>query len=169
MISRRFGRAFYEEERCTQADAVERGRHQVAVAFAVERARVGAMQPVVPVPTEPIRRDQALRMHNRYGCIVGSAEHAAAVKRAADAGAAAACKRSASEAAFWAKHRPAVLDAEDTLSEAASIDDLKVGQLKAIVLSRTGHQPKSKNNNDGALLAEAAAAVRDHPATCMPA
>lgn len=66
------------------------------------------------------------------------------------------------------KHRLAVLDAEDALSKAVDISKLKVGQLKAIVLSRTGHQPKAKNNKDDAMVAEATAAVRDHPATCMP-
>jgi hypothetical protein len=125
-------------------------------------------QPAVPLPTEKIRRDADSKRSTKYGCVVGSDEHHAAVGQAADRERAGAAKKLASEAKFWDKHRAAVLDAEKTLVSPNGLSNMQVGQLKAIVLSRTGPLPKAKNNKDGALLAEATAVVEKQTQSLLP-
>jgi hypothetical protein len=163
-----FGRGYYQDLQGSQDLQVERARKQVDAAFALERARKGALQPVVPLQTEAIRRDAESLRSNRFGCIVGSAEHRAAVSRAREKGEEVARKKQATVATFWDKHRAAVLKAEAALVELGDLGKLQVGQLKTIVLSRTGHLPKAKSNLGGALLAEAMAAATAQPSTLLP-
>lgn len=54
------------------------------------------------------------------------------------------------------------------VAHGGKVADLTVANLKALVLSRTGKNPKAKNNKDGALLAEAEAAARAQTATLLP-
>jgi hypothetical protein len=169
VTSHAFGRAHFAELACGQTNAIELNRRQVDAVFALERARVGALQPAVPLPTQPIRRDNESKKHNRYGVIVGSEEHRDAVNRSADIDHAAESKKRATQAAFWGRHRRSVLEAEAALVKEGDMSKLSVGHLKSIVISRTGHPAKAKNNKEGALLAEATAAASAHPATRMPA
>lgn len=57
VASRAFGRHYYNNLAIAQDEAVAVQRKQVDMAFALERARQGLLQPVVQLPTEPIRRD----------------------------------------------------------------------------------------------------------------
>ena len=168
VLSNAHGRRFYQELQAKQLTEVERARKQLDAVFALDRARKGLQQPVVPLQTERIRRDAESLRSNLYGCIVGSAQHRVAVSRARDKNKALAKKKQATVATFWDKHRPAAVKAETALAELGDIDKLGVGHLKAIVLSRTGHLAKAKNNLDGALLAEARAAATAQPSTLLP-
>ena len=168
VLSNAHGRRFYQELQAKQLTEVERARKQLDAVFALDRARKGLQQPVVPLQTERIRRDAESLRSNLYGCIVGSAQHRVAVSRARDKNKALAKKKQATVATFWDKHRPAAVKAETALAELGDIDKLGVGHLKAIVLSRTGHLPKAKNNLDGALLAEAKAAATAQLSTLLP-
>jgi hypothetical protein len=170
VVSHRFGREYYNMLHVSQAVVIEDHRNQVERLFALERARKGLEQPVVQRPTEPIRRDAESKRSNKYGCIVGSEEHRAAVSSAKAGEAGAAQKKLDAEAAKWSKYCAVVLAVETALvDKGGDLKALQVSELKALVLSRTGHWPKAKNNKDGALLAEAVAAASAQPATLMPA
>ena len=76
----------------------------------------------------------------------------------------------ASECRFWASRREDVRAAERALAEQSGDPSLlPVGQLKALIVSRTGKTPSVQNNKDGAMLIEARAALDKQSATLMPA
>jgi hypothetical protein len=130
---------------------------------------VGKLQPVVPLPQQKTRRDAETLRHSKFGCVVGSDEHRAAVGRAADNEAAAARQQLAAGAAKWARHRAVVLKAEAALvDKRGNVAGLNAAELKVLVLSRTGRWPKAKSFKDGSLLAEAEAAVLARSTTLMP-
>ena len=169
VTSRAFGRHHYNELATSQSIAVERARADVDMIVALERARVGLLQPVVALPQQKIRRDGESLRHTKRGCVVGSDDHRAAVGRAADNEAAAARHQLASEAAKWARHRAVVLKAEAALVDKnGDVSGLNATNLKALVLSRTGRWPKAASFKDGSLLAAAEAAARARNATLMP-
>ncbi|KAJ1627525.1 hypothetical protein T492DRAFT_1024267 [Pavlovales sp. CCMP2436] len=149
------GRAAMQESQAGQLAALARNQSQIDQVFAVRQSLMGMQQPVVPRPTEPIVRTEAVRKNNCFGMVVGSAEHKAAklTVRISEDGAVA--KKQATIDKFWANNREAVLAAEAAL-------------LKSIVISRTGHLPKAKNNNDGALLEETRAVILTQATTTMP-
>ena len=157
-----------QSEQQAQLLALETARRDIDGLFAVNRVLHGMQQPAVPRPTEPIIRTEAVRKHNRHGCVVGSAEFAAARASVAGAAIGAAAKKAATATKFWARHREAVLAAEAALEEHGG--DLsqvtKVGDLKALIISRTGRTAKAKDRD--ALRAEAEAARRASGATLMP-
>ena len=63
---------------------------------------------------------------------------------------------------FWTRQRDAVVGAEAALKAAlGDLSKLQMGQLKGIVLSRTGHLPRAKTGKGDALLAGATAAVSE--------
>ena len=69
---------------------------------------------------------------------------------------------------FYKKWAPLIREAECDLAEARRLNPtpqgtgltpLRVKALNALIVARTGHLPKAKNNKDGALKAEAAACL----------
>ena len=106
-------------------------------------------QPAVPRPTEPIIRTEAVRKHTRHGCVFGSAEFVAARVSVAGAAIDVAAKRAATAAKFWARHLKAVLAAETALEEHGGdlSKVIKVGDLKALIISRTGRTVKAKTSD----------------------
>jgi hypothetical protein len=126
-------------------------------------------QPVVPRPTHAVRRGADVRAHSRYGMIVGGANWQAAIAHARERGDTAATKKAATEKRFWSNHRASIRAAEQALAgSSGDASQLGVGQLKELIISRTGHVPKAKNNTGGALLGEAMAALTSQPNTLLP-
>jgi ferredoxin len=82
-----------------------------------------------------------------------------------------AAKRAATAAKFWARHRKAVLAAEAALEEHGGdlSKVIKMGDLKALIISRTGRTVKAKTGDGRDMLrAEAEAARRASGITLMP-
>jgi hypothetical protein len=169
VTSRAFGRHYFNTLSTEQSGVIERARADVKMIVALENARVGKLQPVVPLPQQKTRRDAETLRHSKFGCVVGSDEHRAAVGRAADNEAAAARQQLAAGASKWARHRAVVLKAEAALvDKRGNVAALNAAELKALVLSRTGRWPKATSFKDGSLLAEAEAAVLARSTTLMP-
>jgi len=168
-VSRFGGRAAMQESQAGQLAALARNQSQIDQVFAVRQSLTGMQQPVVPRPTEPIVRTEAVvRKNNRFGMVVGSAEHKAAKLTVRNSEDGAVAKKQATIDKFWANNRESVLAAEPALVEQeGNLFNLLVGQLKSIVISRTGHLPNSKNNNDGALLEETRAVILTQATTTM--
>jgi hypothetical protein len=59
-------------------EAFVTSRRDIDNLYALDRVLRDMQQPAVPRPTEPIIRTEAVRKHNRHGCVVGSAESVAA-------------------------------------------------------------------------------------------
>ena len=133
-------------------------------ARSAHRATHGLLQPVVQRPTEPIKRGQAERKHNRFGCLVGGEQWLASREDRIERARAAEAKKTDKGARFWERNRPDVRAAESALA-LSNGDPLKlsVKLLKAIVVSRTGSCAKSKNNKIGELLSEALTALSARP------
>jgi hypothetical protein len=169
VVSRFGGRAFIQGSQGSTLAALAHNDAQIDQVFAVRQVTTGMQQPVVPRPTEPIVRTEAVRKNNRYGCVVGSDEFVAAKATVRNSETGAVAKKQATLDKFWANNRENVLAAEAALVEkAGDLSSLLVGQLKSIVISRTGHLPKAKNNNDGALLEETRVVILKQPTTTMP-
>jgi len=167
--SRFGGRAAVQASQRDQQEVVEQARLDMdriaAVAGGIQEMR----QPVVPRPEERIWRGQADRSHNRDGTIVGGPEYRAAKAARARRDEEAMAKRQSTERDFWEKNRAPVRSAESLLAEARNgLESLRVHQLRAIVLSRTGRLSKAKNNKDGAVLVEAKEAARQQPTSLIP-
>jgi hypothetical protein len=149
---------------------LEAARRDVDCIFVSNRVLHDMQQPVVPLPTEPIIRTEAVRKNNRIGCVIESAKFVAAKASVACAAIGAAAKRPTTTTNFWARHREAVLAAEAALEEHRDhlSNVTKVGDLKALIISRTGRTVKAKADDRGALRAEAEAARRALDTTTMP-
>ena len=65
------------------------------------------------------------------------------------------------ENAYWARHRQDVTEAEAELEAKGTPSKLKVKELKALIISRTGSGPKATNNKapEFPILKEARAAM----------
>jgi len=163
------GRVAMQESQAGQLAALARNQSQIDQVFAVRQSLTGMQQPVVPRPTEPIVRTEAVvRKNNRFGMVVGSAEHKAAKLTVRNSEDGAVAKKQATIDKFWANNRESMLAADAALVEQeGNLSNLLVGQLKSIVISRTGHLPKAKNNNDGALLEETRAVILTQATTTM--
>jgi hypothetical protein len=123
-----------------------------------------------PVPAHRIDRTAAARKHSRHGVVVGGAEWAAARADSAARASSSAAKKVASELKFWESRRADVRAAERALAEQSGDPSLlSVGQLKALIVSRTGKTASAKNNKEGAMLIEARAALDKQSATLIPA
>jgi hypothetical protein len=106
-------------------------------------------EPAVPRPTDRIDRSADARAHNRNGCVIGSAEYKQSKARKAAAVIGAAAKKAATERAFWERHRPAVKAAELALQADPTLAQKQTQvTLKSLVISRSGHTAKAKNNTD---------------------
>ncbi|KAJ1638337.1 hypothetical protein T492DRAFT_858580 [Pavlovales sp. CCMP2436] len=163
------GRAAMQDSQGRQLAALAHNDAQIDQVFAAREVITGMQQPVVPRPTEPIVRTEAVRKNNRYGCVVGSDEFVAAKETVRNSEMGAVAKGQATLDKFWANNRGNVLAAEAALVEkAGDLFSLLVGQLKSIVISRTGHLPRAKNNSDGALLEETRGVILKQPITTMP-
>jgi len=163
------GRAAVQESQGKQLAAIAQARADVDRIFALNRVLHEHNQPAVPRPTEPIYRDAATLGHTREGVVVGSAEHRAARKARATRKDDAAAKKSASMNRFWTNHRTSVRTAESALVEhGGDLSKLKVSELKALIISRTGGMPKSKNNFNGAMVDEARAVIQSVAKTIIP-
>jgi hypothetical protein len=99
------GRAAVQHEQQAQLAMLAAARRDLDNLFAFNRVLRDMQQPAVPRPTEPIIRTEAVRKHNRHGCVVGSAEFVAARVSVAGAAIDVAAKRAATAAKFWARHR----------------------------------------------------------------
>lgn len=163
------GRAAVQASQREQHEALEHARREIDRVAAMAGVIQEMREPVVPRPNERIMRGQADRSHNRNGTIVGGPEYLAAKAARARRGEEAAAKRLSTERDFWEKNRSAVRSAESLLAEARDgLESLRVAQLRAIILSRTGRLSKSKNNKDCEVLEEARKAVREQPASLIP-
>ena len=109
-------------------------------------------------------------MSNTNGAIIGSsdfvAEQECVVLKKKNKMDAAAAKVSG----FWANHRADIIAAEQQLVSQGGLvnDKFTVKALRALIVSRTGHGAKAKNNKDKALLKEALAACVANPASRCP-
>jgi hypothetical protein len=138
--------------------------------FAIRQANAQMLVAPAPAPAHKIDRTAATRKHSRHGVVVGRTEWAVARDDADARATSSAAKKVASERKFWESRRAAVRAAERALeAKAGDPSQLQIGQLKALIVSRTGKTHKAKNNNDGAMLVEARAALAAQSATRMPA
>jgi len=163
------GRADVQASQQSQLAALARERAAVDGIMAVHRATHGLLQPVVQRPTEPIKRGQAERKHNRFGCLVGGEQWLASREDRIERARAAEAKKADKGARFWERNRPDVRAAESALALSnGDPSKLSVKLLKAIVVSRTGSCAKSKNNKNGELLSEALTALSARGSTLIP-
>jgi len=157
-----------EAQQRAMAETVTKAARMRAEVTALQSAIGLAQAPVVDRPTHKIRRGQSARQHTRDGMVVGSDDW----KRRVDKEEASqpSAKRARTMDSFWSNHRAEVLGAEAALLAAGGnvADVRKVGDLKGLILLRTGKVPKAKNNAGGAILDEAQAAVEAQDRTLMP-
>ena len=128
----------------------------------------------VAAPTIPIPRTAGAPSANKYGCCItresGPAQEAADKQKAAEA----ARKKDETQRRFWGNWRHDVRCAEATLAEHGTPSKSSAKQLKALIVSRTGHCARAANNKpvaeggEGATLIEARAAIAAHDATLCP-
>jgi hypothetical protein len=136
----------------------------------VQAAKVAPVQaPIVPVP-RPNKKSL-----NQYGLIITSAMHAQQLEADKNAKEKVIEKKAGKENNFWAKHRPAVREAEAQLVAVGSPSKLKGQQvLKDLIISRSGHLPKAANNTvapgetEGARLKELRVAMAKERTTLCP-
>ncbi len=166
------GRAAVQEAQAEGQIAQQRAREYLRNVVAVANiVRQNRAPPVTEQATQPAKRDAESRRHSRHGLIIGSDEHLAARSAQTAAAGVAAAKKVASERAFWEKHRVAVRGAEHALEEKCDDPELLgVGQLKAIIISRTGRTAKATNNKppEKQMLEEAKAAMSSQPSSLIP-
>lgn len=140
--------------------ALVKGRSQV-------QALVGTLTmfeaPVMDTPTQTL--DRKRKSSNTTGAIASSDEYIADLRRASDQkkdkAKAKTAKLEGKVRKFARKWTALVASAEailakhEPISAAALGEILKVGELKALIVSRTGRTGSAKNNKDGAIAAEA--------------
>jgi len=156
---------------------------QTAAALAKKQTEIHAAmgvvasskEPVVPAPQIPVPRPNK-RSFNVHGCVITSETHGEQLAANKQAAKDAATAKTTSSNAFWESRRAAVRAAEAALVEAGS-DPAKIAtqkQLADLIISRTNHLPKAKNNavadgeTEGARLKEARSAMAKQKSTLMP-
>ena len=154
-----------EKRRAVEASIQKNERELAAAGVALVRAETAPV--AAPQLTVPRSRP---RSKNQYGCCISSGSHQTeleAEKQHKEATAAAKAQRADQ---FWERWRPAVRGAESSIESLGTPSKLKVCELKGLVVSRTGHCAKAKNNKPPAceLLAEARAAIAASRSTMCP-
>ena len=150
-------------------------QRNIDAAFTKSRAEVEALvgaiatfeEPIMAAPTQTLSRKR--KSMNAKDAIASSDEFIADLRRAADEtedkAEAKKAKREGKARQFSAKWTALVASAEAILAkhEPTSAADLgvilKVGELKALIVSRTGRTGHAKNNKDGAIASEAFAVL----------
>ena len=154
------------------AAALAKKQKEIHAALGVVKA---SKEPVVPIPEVHVPRPNN-RSLNVLGCVITSETHGEQLKVAAQAVKDVAAKKTHKESAFWANNREAAEAAEAALVQAGGDPSMLKGQevLKGLIISRTGHLPKAKNNNveagetEGLRLKEARAAMALNAKTLCP-
>ncbi len=164
------GRAQVQAFQAKQQAGVDKAKRDIDGVMAVAGVIEAHRQPVVARPTERLDRSANARAHNRHGCVIGEAECADARAACAERVVEAASKKAATERSYWDKHRePARLAEEALVAAGGALETLGVGQLKDLIISRTGRGAKAGSNKDGAVLAEAHAVLLAHsPSAGVP-
>jgi hypothetical protein len=166
VVSNFGGRAAVQAAQQEQEMAIANVRADVDKVFAVHNSVLNIAQPVVPRPTQPAERGRGARKHSRDGLIVGGEEWEAWQADKEEAAAKAVTKKATTALAFWARHRAAVRAIEEKLEDGVEVEDLNVSELKALIISRTGHTAKTAKGGKAALLIEAASAMSRE--SCIP-
>lgn len=160
-----FGRQAVQQSQAQQWARIESARAELAVGKVLHQMQ----QPVVAPPQERIARDAATKQHSKFGLIIGSEEHQAAKVAVRERQASGVAKKAKTQAKFWSNHRAGVRAAEEVLAECdGDASQLSVSHVKNLIISRTGHMPKSKNNTGGAMLTEALEAIEKQSTTLLP-
>ena len=122
-------------------------------------------EPGLPIEDQPkLKLDRRRRSRNRDGCIVSDAEYEEGrllsaqkkdeEKKKKDE------KREKREKDFRKTWAPLIDKAVESLEKHRSADGvaqlspLKVGEMKALIVGKTGHLPRAKNNTDGIMKLE---------------
>ena len=169
--------------RTRRREEVQKQQDLTAAALAKKQKEIHAALGVVAaakvapvaVPTMAVPRPNKKSL-NVHGCVITSKTHGQQIAVDKQAVEDADAKKADKENEFWQRHRPAVRNAEAALEEAGGTPSKIKGQklLDALIVSRTGHLPKAKNNNvasgdtEGARLKEARAALTLSKETLCP-
>jgi hypothetical protein len=144
-------------------------QHNNTVAAPVDAAKAAAgVSPLAGAEKVKVPRRKRTSL-NTNGAIISSDDFSAEAecvalkkKSKVDAGA-------PKQSGFWANHRAAINAAEQLFADRAGvIDNLLVKDLKALIVSRTGHVPTANSNTGDALLIEARAACAANAASRCP-
>ena len=164
--SRSGWRAAQDAQRRAIEAAIQKNERELAAAgVALTRAETAPV--AAPQLTVPRSRP---RSKNQNGCCIWSEAHLAELEAVKEHKEATAAKKVQRVDQFWERWRPAVRGAETSIESLGTPSKLKVCALKGLVVSRTGHCPKAKNNKPPAceLLAEARAAIAASRSTMCP-
>ena len=155
-----------QELNANMADALKRMK---GAGYAVERFAEAPVERAQPVP-------RSKGSVSKYGCIVSSVEHIDQKKADKQKVIDVADLATRKIQAVWEQHRKAIRDAEAALKDKGTPSKLKVGQLKALIRSRTANPPKAQSNKkrgavddgEGLVLKELRAAIALNPTTLLP-
>jgi hypothetical protein len=122
-------------------------------------------EPVLSIEEQPKQKlDRRRRSRNKDGCIVSDVEYEEgrllSVQKKDEEQKAKDEKREKRERHFRKTWAPLIDKAMESLEKhqsadgAAQLSPLKVGEMKALIVGKTGHLPRAKNNTDGAMKLE---------------
>ena len=164
--SRTGWRAAQDAQRAAVNQSLDRKEKEIAAAT---KATAIAHTAPVPAPTLHVPRSRP-KSKNEMGLCLTSGAHLKELEAVEKEKAAKEKEKENRAKQFWINWRPKVKAAEAALTTHGTPSKLRPGDLKALVVSRTGHCAKAPNNKspEKPLLAEVREAMEEKCATQCP-
>lgn len=140
--SRSGWREAQDENRAATEAAIARAAVEIEAAH---RAIDTIDAPPVETPTLVVPRSHP-KSKNQFGCCLTSGDHLRELQAVKEAEVENNRVKENRATAFWEGWREKAKAAEGKLQAEGTPTKLKVGEMKALIVSRTGHLPKAKNN-----------------------